>query len=533
MFTRSRPRAGDGDSAITLAPTRKTDASFAVIMTVTILPVWMGMMDASITNVGFNIIAGALNVSIDQITAISAIYMLAMLTTTPLSGWVAANFGRKRAFIATIGIFTLASLGCGLSHSLETLLVARFVQGLGAGLMASLASAAMIDAFPQAKHALVMRTYGIGSTVALLMGPVIGGWMLANYPWQFAFLINLPLGVLAMLLGVSYLPEQRASGVRSAFNWTSLGLMAVGFGAFLYVVEYGTKRGWFASSDIVAATLVALGTLGVFTWLQLTKLTPLVELRTLRVPSFAVGTALAAISGIGITASAFVTPLYYQQVLGYDTTTTGVAMLFGAIALMAAIQLAALPAIKRIPAVPMILIALTVMAASMLWMTALGQNVDFGQSVSPRVLLGFGSGLMFTPLNLLIIRDLQPAQIDAGFGLVGTIRQLGLSLSFSLFGTVLANEHGKATAEYLARIRANTLDTQAALAPLQDALIAHGLSAHDASAGAVTLFLRMAERAATTITYTDTFFLLALFFIVCIPAVALLLRVPSKRLHHS
>jgi len=521
------------DSAITLSPPRTSNASFAVIMTVTILPVWMGMMDASITNVGFDIIAGALNVSIDEITAISAVYMLAMLTTTPLSGWVAANFGRKRAFIATVGLFTLASLGCGLSHSLETLLVARFVQGLGAGLMASLASAAMIDAFPQEKHALVMRTYGLGSTVALLMGPVIGGWMLANYPWQFAFLINLPLGALAMLLAASYLPEQRARGARSELDWTSLVLMAAGFGAFLYVVEYGTKRGWFASSEIVAATLIALGTLGVFTWLQLTKVTPLVELRTLRVPSFAVGTALAAISGLGLTASAFVAPLYYQQVLGYDTATTGVAMFFGAIALMAAIQLAALPAIKRIPAVPMILISLTVMAASMLWMMALGQNADFVQSVLPRVLLGFGSGLIFTPLNLLIIRDLEPGQIDAGFGLVGAIRQLGLSLSFSLFGAVIVNEHGKATAEYLARIRANTLDTQNALAPLQDALIARGLSAHDASAGAVTLFLRMAERAATTITYTDTFFLLALFFIVCIPAVALLLRAPSKRVHNS
>jgi len=163
---------------------------------------------------------------------------------------------------------------------------------------------------------------------------------------------------------------------------------------------------------------------------------------------------------------------------------------------------------------------------------ALGQNSDFVQSVLPRVLLGFGSGLIFTPLNLLIIRDLEPGQIDAGFGLVGAIRQLGLSLSFSLFGAVLVNEHGKATAEYLARIRANSLDTQTALAPLHDALIARGFSAHDASAGAVTFFLRMAERAATTITYTDTFFLLALFFIVCIPAVALLLRAPSKRLHN-
>lgn len=501
-------------------------------MTATILPVWMGMMDASITNVGFDIIAGALNVSVDEITEISAIYMLAMLTTTPLSGWVAANFGRKRAFMATIGIFTLASLGCGLSHSLEALLVARFVQGLGAGLMASLASAAMVDAFPPEKQALVFRTYGIGSTGALLMGPVIGGWMLANYPWQFAFFINLPLGVVAMLLCATYLPEQRASGTRSAFDWTSLGLLAVGFGAFLYVVEFGSKRGWFAASEIVIATLVALATLGIFTWMQLTKAVPLVELRTLRVPSFAIGTALAAVSGLGLTAGAFVAPLYYEQVLGYDTATTGLAMFSGAIALMAAIQFSAIPAIKRIPAIPMILVALTVLAISMIWMTMIGQNADFIQSVLPRVCLGFGSGLIFTPLNLLIVRDLKPAQIDAGFGLVGVIRQLGLSLSFAIFGTVVANEHAKATAEYVARIHANALDTQVALAPIHDALIARGLSSADASAGAVTLFLRLAERAATTITFTNTFYLLALFFAVCIPAVALLLRVPSKRMHH-
>ena len=501
-------------------------------MTVTILPVWMGMMDASITNVGFDTIAGALNVSVDEITVISAVYMLAMLVTTPLSGWVSANFGRKRAFIATIGIFTLASLGCGLSHSLETLLVARFVQGLGAGLMASLASAAMMDAFPQEKQAVVIRTYGIVSTGALLMGPVIGGWMLANYPWQFAFLINLPLGIAAMLLGASYLPEQRGSGARSTFDWTSLGLLAVGFGAFLYVVEYGSKRGWLAASDVVIATLLTLGTLGIFTWLQFNKATPLVELRTLRVPSFAVGTGLAAISSLGLTAGSFVTPLYYEQILGYDTATTGVAMFLAALALMATIQLAALPAIKRVPPIPMILIAISLMATAMLWMATLGQNADFTLSVLPRVLSGIGGGLIFTPLNMLIIRDLDPSRIDAGFGLLGVIRQLALSLSFALFGTVLATEHGKATAEYLARIHANALDTQIALAPLQDALIARGLSAADASAGAVSLFLRMAERAAMTIAYTNTFFLLALFFAICIPAVALLLRVPSKRMQN-
>jgi len=494
-----------------------------MVVATVVAATWMASIDSTITNLAFRDIAGGLNVSIDEVAWISTSYVLAMVTALPLSGWLAANVGRKRAFIISVAVFTLASLACAVSGSLVQLTLARFVQGFAAGVMQPLGAAALMDAFPREDLPKVFKYIGFGGMVGPLAGPILGGSLLANFPWPAIFLINLPIGAATLWLAVAALREQSDRGERSAFDWSALALLGGGLAAMQFVIQQGPRDDWFSSPSVTAAALAAVAALALFVRSQLRSARPLVDLHPLSSPSFSIGLALAIISGIGLTGTAFIVPLFFEQVLGFDAATAGLGVVPAAAATIVGIQIAGMMS-RRVSPVVVALVGLACFAAGTLWFCLLGKNVGFAEIVAPRLVQGLGNGLIYLPLNVIIMRHVPQRWYDAASGLSGLARQLGVSLGYAVLSGLLVRAQSSAASDFGARVRI----TASGLEPIRAALVAHGYSAGDASTYSLALFAQLAARNATLWGYNQTFFIIGMLSVVTMPVVALLWRTADR-----
>ena len=496
----------------------------AMVVATVVAATWMASIDSTITNLAFRDIAGGLNVSIDEVAWISTSYVLAMVTALPLSGWLAANVGRKRAFIISVAVFTVASLACALSGSLVQLTLARFVQGFAAGVMQPLGAAALMDAFPREDLPKVFKYIGFGGMVGPLAGPILGGTLLATFPWPAIFLINVPIGAVALWLGMTSLNEQSDRGERSAFDWSALALLGGGLAAMQFVIQQGPRDDWFSSPSVTAAALAAVVALALFVRGQLRSARPLVDLHPLSSPSFSIGLALAIVSGIGLTGTAFIVPLFFEQVLGFDAATAGLGVVPAAAATIVGIQIAGMLAARRVSPVVVALVGLGCFAAGTLWFCLLGKNVGFSEIIAPRLVQGLGNGLIYLPLNVIIMRRVPERWYDAASGLSGLARQLGVSLGYAVLSGLLVRAQTSAASDFGARVRV----TAAALEPIRASLVSHGFSAADASTYSLALFAQLAARNATLWGYNQTFFIIGMLSVVTMPVVALLWRTADR-----
>ena len=488
---------------------------------------WMASLDSTITNLGFGTIAGGLNVSIDEVAWISTAYVLAMVTALPLAGWLAANIGRKRAFMIAVAVFTLASLACALSGTLAQLTVARFVQGFAAGAMQPLGSAALMDAFPREDLPKVFKYIGFGGMVGPLAGPILGGILLGNFTWPAIFLINLPIGAATLWLASAFLPEQSERGARSKFDWSSLALLAVGLAAFEYLVQDGPREEWFASGTITAAAVTAVVALSAFAWLQLRTRLPLVDLRPLRVPSYAIGLALAIVSGIGITGTSFIVPLYFQQILGFDAMTAGLGVVPAAVSTIVGIQLAE-TLNRRLSPIVVALLGLAFFAVGTLWFCFLGNKVSLSEILLPRIVQGLGNGLIFLPLNIIVMMHVPRRWYDAASGLTGLARQLGVSLGYAVLSGILVRAQAAAASDFTSRVRLGTPASSFGLEPIRAYLIAHGYSHADAISFSLPVFAKLVARDAALWGYNQTFFTIGVLFLITMPVVATFWRTAAR-----
>jgi DHA2 family multidrug resistance protein len=393
--------------------------------------------------------------------------------------------------------------------------------------MQTMSSAALVDAYPKDMHAKAFKYWGLGIMVGPILGPALGGWIFANTSWQFAFLINLPLGIAAFALGVLFLPEQSVRGERRPFEWTSLGLMSSGFACLLYVLQEGPQLDWFSSPAISAALLFGVAFVTAFVVRQLRMTNPLVDLRPLRIPSFSVGITLAIITGVSMTGVAFIVPLYFQQVLGFDSALAGLGMLPTAFGSIAAIQFGGSAFAQRIPPALLTIVALGLVGVGTFWLAILGKDVGFEQIVLPRLVQGLGSGLFYIPLNVLVNAQLEKRDLDGATGIAGVARQLGMGFGYAGLSAMLAQMQVTAMSEFSRHVRPGSLTPELRLAPIRDWLISHGWSASDAATATLPTFQWFVQRAALAVSFEQTFLVLTLFFAISMPGVAFLWRLTS------
>jgi DHA2 family multidrug resistance protein len=404
-----------------------------------ILGALLEILDTTIVNVALPDIQGNVGASQDEGTFIVTGYIVANVVIIPLSPWLQQRFGRKQYYFASILIFTLASVMCGLSHDLWSLVFWRVVQGAGGGGLLSQAQAILRETFPAKQQGIAQSIFAVGAIVGPTVGPLLGGLITDNASWEWCFFVNLPVGIAAGTLTLMYLrsPEPPRP---SPVDGVGVALLAVGLGSLQYVLDQGQEKDWFGDSLITGLTAIAIVALvGFLTWELLFSKRPAVDLTILRYPTVWSGSLLGMSLGITLLGTLVTLPQYAQGPLGFTATLAGELILVRAVPVMLFTPLAArLAASGRIdPRVQIGVGFLCIGTSNWLLAGVTTPSSDFFTFFGSLVLSGIGLSQVFVPLSLVVFGSVPPRDVAKASAMFNLARQLGGSLATALLITLL------------------------------------------------------------------------------------------------
>ena len=509
--------AAGAPSHVEIAP-----RSLALVSATVMLGVIMAIIDATIVNVALDKIAGNLGASIDEVAWVATGYILSALIVMPLNGWLTAALGRKRFYAICVAIFTLASLLCGTATNIWQLVFYRIIQGFGGGALQPTAQAIMFESFPRDQRGKAMAIFGMAAMAGPAIGPLLGGYLVANYDWPLIFFINIPLGVIAFLMTLAYIedPPYRVKPAGS-FDYLGLGSMVLGLGSLQYVLERGQHDDWFNSPTIVILSITAVGGLITFIAREIMTRYPLVDLRIFKNRSFAAGNVISIVSGFGLFGLSLVLPLFMQTLLGWDAWQTGFALLPGAIATALSMVVVGRLSSRIDPRVLMGA-GLIVFGIGSWVMGYLYQNAGYWDLFWPRAAQGFGIGLLFVPLTVVTMSSVPLDQTASASGLLTLVRQLGGSLGIAALTTYLQSDTASVYAGLSSGVNTGRAVVGQTLAQLQAFFEQHGYAAVQAHALALAQIAQTTQLQANAIAYENLFRISGVLFFMSLFALLLL-----------
>jgi DHA2 family multidrug resistance protein len=416
------------------------NAPVALITITVMLGLIMAIIDATIVNVALSDIAGNLGASIDEVSWVATGYILASVITMPLNGWLTAYLGRKNFYAGCLAVFTIASFLCGTAHSIWQLVFYRVLQGFGGGALQPTAQAILFETYPPEKRGAAMAIFGLGAMVGPAVGPTLGGYIIDNYSWPLIFFINLPIGIIAFLMTLMFIPNPRfLQKPKGGIDWSGLALLTAGLASLQYVLERGQHDDWYSSGTIWMLTIVAVVGL---TWFMIKALRdrhPLVDLNVFRFRTFTIGNIIGAISGFGLFGTSLVLPLFFQTGLGFKAFDTGMALLPGAIA--TAISMLIVGRMTgRVDSRLLVGAGMIVFGISTWWMGGLNEHAGYWDVFWPRLVQGFGLGFLFVPLSTVTLGAVPKEELAGASGVSALLRQLGGSFGIAVLTTLLARQ---------------------------------------------------------------------------------------------
>jgi DHA2 family multidrug resistance protein len=325
---------------------------WVVAMTVT-LATFMEVLDSSIANVSLPHIAGTLGASSQESTWVITSYLVSSAVVLPMSGWLSNLIGRKRFYMGCVSIFTISSFLCALAPSLPMLIFFRILQGAGGGGLQPTEQAILADTFSAKQRSMGFAMYGVAILVAPAIGPTFGGWITDNYSWHWIFLINVPIGILSLILthrivhDPAYLRNMTKSNFR--VDYVGIGLIVIGVGFLQYVLDKGEENDWFSSHAILISLIIAIVALVALVIRELTHENPIMDLRLLSRRNFATAVTFSFILGMVLNGTTILLPQFLQNDLGYTAQQAGMALSPGALALVFMMPIAGILATKFDP----------------------------------------------------------------------------------------------------------------------------------------------------------------------------------------
>ena len=495
---------------------------YIIAVTVSLASV-LELLDTSIVNVAIPHMMGNLGATLDEIAWVSTGYIVANVIILPITGWLSAFFGRRNYFAGSIAIFVIASFFCGNAHTLISLVTWRIIQGLGGGALLSTSQAILYEEFPREEYGTAMAIFGVGVMVGPTLGPTLGGYITDAFGWPWIFYINLPLGMLALALSLSFIQNSRYQQRAERVDYVGLLLLALGIGTLQTMLERGERLDWFDSGMVTGLGLVSAASLIVFVWHELTTEHPVVDLRILNSRQLAVGVIFGGILGVCLYATVFVLPVYLQSLQGFTAEQTGFVILPGALA--SAFTMAVMGRLTgKFDARLSIVAGVFIFALSM-WkhghFTMQSGKADF---FWPLIFRGVGLGLIFVPLTNLALADLPMSKIPNGTGLFNLMRQLGGSVGIAVSATLLQRFQAMHRGDLIAQVSQYSDVTRARLAGIAASLIAHGTPAPLADGAALKVIDGMVTRQAMMLSFEQLFLLFGAVFVISLPLLFLMHR---------
>ncbi|MBI4685828.1 MAG: DHA2 family efflux MFS transporter permease subunit [Nitrospirae bacterium] len=486
------------------------------------LPTLIEIIDISIVNVALNHIRGSLSAGIDESTWSITSYLVSNAIIIPMTGWLSRVFGRKRYLIFSIALFTVSSLFCGSAWNLQSLIFFRILQGIGGGALQPISQSILLETFPPRQHGMAMAIFGIGIMFGPIIGPLLGGWITDNWSWHWIFFINIPIGILSILMVLFVIVDPPyMKKMKMKIDYWGLAFLAIGLGCLQIVLDKGEREDWFSSDFITMLSLVSVISLVLFVIIELFAEHPIVNIRAFKNLSFSTGNIIMFFAFFNLFGSIVLLPIYLQTLMGYTATLAGIVLGPGGIATLIAMPIAGRLVNKMNPKI-LLGSGIIIAAYSTHLMSQFNLSADFPTIIWPRVVLGVGMGFLFIPLTTMTMSGVRKEDMANASSIYNLLRNLGGSFGVAFVTTMIARRaqfHYVRVVEHLTPFDATyQLATSQAAQFIQQ----RGLDASTAQQGGLRTIYGQLVRQTSMMSFNDVFYLLSVFLLFIVPLVFLM-----------
>jgi len=495
------------------ALTHREVANPGLLVVSVMLATLMQALDTTIANVALPNMQGSLSATQDQVSWVLTSYIVAAAIATPATGWLSSVMGRRRLLLIAIGGFTVASILCGVATGIGQMVAFRLLQGLFGAALVPVSQSTLLDVFPREKHGAAMALWGMGVMVGPILGPPLGGWLTDAYSWHWVFLINVPIGALALFGVAASLPTDETRASR--FDWRGFSFLAVGIGALQLLLDRGEQQDWFSSVEIQIET--ALGFLGFYLyvvhWISSDR--PFVNLGLFKDRNFFASNIFIFVLGVVLFATMALLPPYLQNLMNYPVVTTGILLAPRGIGTLIAMMIVGRLLARGADARVLAGIGMTITAYSLWQMVHWNTDVPAWLIVEAGVMQGLGLGFVFVPISTVAYSTLPMAVRTEAAGIFSLMRNIGSSVGISIVMTLLARGTQINHAEIAARVTPFDAATTAVMPQLS-------------STANLAMLNAEVTRQASAIAFLNDFWLMMVMTVVSIPLLLLLKPVKGR-----
>jgi DHA2 family multidrug resistance protein len=485
----------------------------------------MGAIDSSIVNVAVPHLRGSLGSTVEEITWVTTGFVIATVLVMPLTAFLGRLFGQKRVYMTALALFVIGSGLCGMARSLTSLVLFRVVQGLGAGALQPTEQAILRQTFPPEEQGMAMALFGVAVVIGPAFGPTLGGYIVDNHSWPWIFYINLPVGVLALLMVQRFVQEPediRAANLAAAakqrqnLDWPGIALLAVGLATMQYVLEEGQRNNWFESHMIIGVSFVATLALAAFVIRELTAPVPAVDLSLFKDPIFLSGTLVGSVMFAMLLSITFLLPVFMQELLGFTAMQSGLALMPRSLAMMVA-----MPIVGRLynKVSPRLFVGFGIL---LFFITALQMSrytLDTSATgiVGTLLLQGVAFACLFIPLTTVALSTIPRPKLADATGLNSLLRQIGGSLGLAAFASLLPRFTSQAMHGMVSHLVGGRPEVEQRLLLGTRMLMGQGAAQSDAMRASLQGLYGITMRQATVLTFEKLFLLSGILFLLVMP----------------
>src|SRR2546428_4846203 len=487
----------------------------------------MGAIDASIVNVAVPHLMGSLGVTVEQVTWVTTGFVIATVMVMQLTGFLARLFGQKRVYLYCLVLFIIGSALCGMVRTLPLLVVFRVIQGMGAGALQPTEQAMLRQTFPLEEQGMAMAVFGMAVVLGPAFGPTLGGYIVDNYSWPWIFYINVPIGIVSLLMVSRFVhepPDVRAAlhamaeRQRKNMDWAGIALLIVGLGSLQYVLEEGNRNDWFQSAEIKSIAFFSAITLILLVVRELSARVPAVDVSLFKDMVFFSGTMIGAVMFAMLMSVTFLLPLFMQTLLGFTATQSGLALMPRSLTMLVVI-----PIVGRIynKVSPRIVVAFGVLLfAYTAWLMGHYTLETSSQGVvNVLIIQGVAFSCLFIPLTTISLSSIPRHRLSDATGLNSLLRQVGGSIGLAPMATLMTRSATRARGAMLANLSMDRTAVAARVGGIQRMLAGRGIPGAAAQSTAAQILDLQVRQQAMVLSFERLFYICGIAFLCVLPLV--------------
>ncbi|MBF0494047.1 MAG: DHA2 family efflux MFS transporter permease subunit [Candidatus Omnitrophica bacterium] len=492
-----------------------------------LLPTLLEIIDTSVVNVSLDHIRGSLSAGLDEATWAITAYLVSNAIIIPLTGWMGRLFGRKRYLIASVVLFTVSSFLCGSSRTMSALIFFRVLQGIGGGALQPISQAILLESFPPAQYGIAMAMFGVGIMFGPIVGPVLGGWITDNWSWPWIFYINIPIGIISVMLLMKNIKDPdflKRVDIRQKIDLWGISLIVLGVGALQIVLDKGQREDWFNSPFITRLAIISAVSLISFVIIELKRHDPILNLREFRDKSFSSANIIQFATFFVLFGSIVLLPLFVQTLMGYTAFLAGLVLAPGGVATLIVMPIVGKMVTKVNPKAILFTGLLTV-AYSTYTMIHFNLYVEMSAIIWSRVLMGFGMGMVFVPLTALAFSTIKKEEMGNATSIFSILRNIAGSFGIAFMTTVLARRAQFHQARFSENLNPFNPAYQMGVHKAMNVIAVK--TAHASVPGANAVIYKQLMQQSNLYAFLDAFYI-ATVILLCVMPLILLLKRPKQ-----